>query len=488
LVSWSKINQETKEPRNQRRKAKVVEKMPPLNAKQKAARKRKREGGDFAPENEKKQKMEEEKRDEGDQWEGFSTVEVEKVEQEFLRLKWKEPPSLPGKASYAGDSERNQRRKRAEEREKQETAKGCLKISQMWSSSSASSAPASSTVQKMTLEEGLEKLEVMTRGRSRELISNLQYSRFLTLRLFFTYLKQGEKKEVASIRVSRDFAGKGPWHARLICQWGEEFLWAGDLCESFQGAHPKTPSLIEDPAFKELCQEWASSQPPEKRTPLAFKKAVQDKIFPELGLEGKIHENTCRAYLEKMGYSLRDVHKDVYFDGHEREDVKDYRKEWVARMLAYEKRMSKSSFRLEGEKGEEEGESELSGKPVVQVTHDECCFFANDGKNSLWLAEEEQLLRKKGEGKPLMVSGFLCPCHGIVDLAMISPGKNADGYWQNEHMLLHVSSLPSPFPLLLLPFLFFFFPFSPPLFSSFPFPFPLFLLTTNPQNPRPKKL
>jgi len=35
-------------------------------------------------------------------------------------------------------------------------------------------------------------------------------------------------------------------------------------------------------------------------------------------------------------------------------------------------------------------------KKLILVTHDECCFHAYDGMKQIWLAEGEQLLRKKG--------------------------------------------------------------------------------------------
>jgi len=92
---------------------------------------------------------------------------------------------------------------------------------------------------------------------------------------------------------------------------------------------------------------------------------------------------------------------------------------------------------------------------VVQVTHDESCCHAHDGKKTMWLQVGEQLLRKKGDGKSIMVSGFMCPCHGPLDMETIEPGANADGYWTNTRMAAHVSC-------------FFFFTFFEGLFSESP--------------------
>lgn len=52
-------------------------------------------------------------------------------------------------------------------------------------------------------------------------------------------------------------------------------------------------------------------------------------IIPGLGLDlgkHKIQENTARRWLHKLGYSVTEAKKGVYFDGHERPDVVAYRK------------------------------------------------------------------------------------------------------------------------------------------------------------------
>lgn len=69
-----------------------------------------------------------------------------------------------------------------------------------------------------------------------------------------------------------------------------------------------------------------------------------------------------------------------------------------------------------------EGDSEVVIEPIllewdqkiVFVTSDESTFYANDGKNDLWLMKEENYIRKKGTGSSIMVSEFQCPCHGTM--------------------------------------------------------------------------
>ena len=84
------------------------------------------------------------------------------------------------------------------------------------------------------------------------------------------------------------------------------------------------------------------------------------------------------------------------------------------------------------------------------VTHDECIFYAHDDTSKNWLLDDESILKKKGQGRSLMVSDFLCACHGRLKISeedtarlkipsesreIIHPGKNHDGYWKSDDMV-----------------------------------------------------
>ncbi|GBC24573.2 uncharacterized protein OCT59_009198 [Rhizophagus irregularis] len=51
-------------------------------------------------------------------------------------------------------------------------------------------------------------------------------------------------------------------------------------------------------------------------------------------------------------------------------------------------------------------------KELVQITHDECHFYTNDGQRRIWMREDEDILCSKHQGCSIMVFTFLCPCHG----------------------------------------------------------------------------
>ena len=72
----------------------------------------------------------------------------------------------------------------------------------------------------------------------------------------------------------------------------------------------------------------------------------------------------------------------VYMDGHERDDVVDYRNNsFLPALKEFEKRMSK----FEGpEMKRIDPELEEDQRRIIALYHDECCFHANDDARSLW--------------------------------------------------------------------------------------------------------
>ena len=61
-------------------------------------------------------------------------------------------------------------------------------------------------------------------------------------------------------------------------------------------------------------------------------KEVNEQIIPALGLDlgkEKISESTARRWLLKLGYEMKECCKGMYIDGHERDDVVRYRKDFL---------------------------------------------------------------------------------------------------------------------------------------------------------------
>ena len=102
-----------------------------------------------------------------------------------------------------------------------------------------------------------------------------------------------------------------------------------------------------------------------------------------------IKPRTARRWLKKLGFNWRDVKKGVYVDGHECEDVVNYRqKEFLPQLAAFQSSIVEWDAELKQVTKElPEGE-----KWKVIVTHDESTFNANDGRHQIWIEEDKQSL------------------------------------------------------------------------------------------------
>src|SRR6185436_4965106 len=99
----------------------------------------------------------------------------------------------------------------------------------------------------------------------------------------------------------------------------------------------------------------------------------------------------------------------IYHDGHERPDVISYRQLFLGTIFSYENCMAK----YEGENMERIPLIfEPNEKEIVLVTHDESVFYSNDGKRGIWRNLESCQLRKKGNGRSIMISEFLTEEYG----------------------------------------------------------------------------
>ena len=92
----------------------------------------------------------------------------------------------------------------------------------------------------------------------------------------------------------------------------------------------------------------------------------------------------------------------------------------------------------------------------ILVTHDECVFYSNDGQRGVWAKNGELPLRKKGNGKSIMVSEFLTEVDGRLRLKpadiekypivlieareYLEPGKDREGYWTAENVLNQIKN------------------------------------------------
>lgn len=169
----------------------------------------------------------------------------------------------------------------------------------------------------------------------------------------------------------------------------------------------------------------------------------------------KVSEKTVRNWFHELNYVYDTCKKGIFHDGHERDDVVKYRKEFLETMASYLPFMAT----YEGDEMIEIPPVLPRGtKRIVYVNHDETTCYANDDMKTIWIEKGETILKKKGMGLSLMVSDFYCECHGsmtatingveIKGREIIHAGKNRDGWWTNEDLVKQLKKVIQIFEVL----------------------------------------
>ncbi|OAD79392.1 hypothetical protein PHYBLDRAFT_139423 [Phycomyces blakesleeanus NRRL 1555(-)] len=173
----------------------------------------------------------------------------------------------------------------------------------------------------------------------------------------------------------------------------------------------KRRSLFSDEDIKSTICKWIQNQRPESRSPIEVKKYIDGEILTrKLDISG----NTSTK------------------------DVIAYHQKWAKRMMVYKKKMTTFSENEETVVLPVLRSDEIEH---VLVTHNELTFYANDGKDNMWLMEDENPICKKDPGMSLIISEFKCICYGTMargawsSQEVFCPGANRDGYWMSADML-----------------------------------------------------
>jgi hypothetical protein len=278
--------------------------------------------------------------------------------------------------------------------------------------------------------------------------SRFDQNRLKAVEYFYRLILDDQKRKMeASLISAKAFLrGSVNYSARLIRYWGDVYFEELQLPEYKQGKHQKIPLLIDDEDVRLRCMQFIKESATNRNSTFVskFKEYIEVELLPTINnsSKNKVSIRTCRNWLHELGFHPREVKKGIYYDGHEREDVVEYRKEFLDRMLVFDRLRSK----FEGDEMTEiEPRLEANEVKHVLVVHDESIFNANDGEKVVWLQKDEQILRKKGQGRSIMVSAFLCECHGplyyyegeeMIEVTEIFyPGKGHDGYWTNVDLV-----------------------------------------------------
>ena len=158
------------------------------------------------------------------------------------------------------------------------------------------------------------------------------------LQQYLRRLVPGVSKAKAALVTAKGF-GRGVHFSRRIMIWATQWENNEEITVSRRGKHAKTRNqLTEGDNFNEL-RTWILLNHKYTITPSILRRHINNVFLPANGIKFSISESTAGRWLHALGWIYSEAKKGLYFDGHERPDVKEYREIFLVQMEEYEKRM-----------------------------------------------------------------------------------------------------------------------------------------------------
>ena len=212
--------------------------------------------------------------------------------------------------------------------------------------------------------------------------------------------------------------GKGTSYARNIRTWIHTYLEDKSLPHDNYGT--TNSSLLTDEDFAQRIQLYLLERSKEgyiKAQDIVDFVATEEmqEMIKRLKGEGAkltISLRTAERWLNALNWRYGKKKRGMYIDGHEREDVVEYRRGFIKRWREeYEPRMvfyDDAGNIVKTPKGFTVPQGIRFR--LILITHDESTFYENDRRKTLWQHTTHALTpERKGEGESLMISDFLTP-------------------------------------------------------------------------------
>lgn len=317
-------------------------------------------------------------------------------------------------------------------------------------------------------QEALADIQKLFKSKRTNFVSGDQGLQAKRAKAIETHLRLVLQNERRSIDASQRAAEAGGFAARsggyALRRWTRVYIESRKLPVSRQGRHAKVYSLLSDPDIAaELrayvrSNKWAMDpvklnkftknklvpQAADKylrhlvdnEMPQGLKKYMEVELFPRIHLKAGhgISLVTARRWLHSEGFKYTTHKKGLYFDGHDRPDVVQYRQNvFLPAMKAFEPRL------VRYEVGDVEKEmiiprANYVERRLVLMPQDEMTSQANDIMPKMWVYQQQYMLRKKGPGRGLHQSETINSVVGWLKggSQTLEYGKNYEGYWTGE--------------------------------------------------------
>lgn len=214
--------------------------------------------------------------------------------------------------------------------------------------------------------------------------------------------------------------GNSPSHARTIREWLHQYISYHKL--PFHKYRGKKSTILEDEIALSIQLQLVGKSKEKYIKALDVVEIVAgEEIQSKLVAAGKtkltVSERTAHEWLKQFKWRYSRRKNGMYIDGHEKEEVVEYRKQFVQqwmhlytpRMTTWEKKVNQDGTETLAAKPPKGGVPVPPGWPfrLILVTHDESTYYCNDSVRMLWQHADNHVPQPKGDGSSIMVLDFL---------------------------------------------------------------------------------
>ena len=299
-------------------------------------------------------------------------------------------------------------------------------------------------------------------------VGQLERDDLVSLGLFLTFQLSNllQKKETEAAELAGIMIGKSD---RTIREWKAKFLETGEIPESKQGHYRRTGVLWNNEDLNKKATQYIRSNASVKGQPnltvAKFCRWVNEDFLPnqtlEPGFPRKISNETARTWMHQLGFAVVASKKGAFVDGHERQDVVEYRKKFLRKMIALGFLNSLNAptdqAKLALPHDLQCPSEEILSKTVI-FFHDESTFQSNEDQPTLWAMKDTKVLKPKSRGAGIMVSDFIDERNGYLQLTeeeyqkalendpntklmareFLEYGEGKEGYWTSDKFMQQI--------------------------------------------------
>ena len=279
------------------------------------------------------------------------------------------------------------------------------------------------------------------------------------------HLGLGDTKaaELAGMMVGRCDKSVRAWRSQFYANGGE-------LPENKQGKYQRTEILWSSEDLNRKAVKYVRNNSNVKGKPnltiSSFSEWVNEDLLPnetlEPGFPRKVSVETARMWLHELGFEVVAKKKGTFVDGHEREDVVEYRTKFLRKMIGLgflneaNAPTAEALVALRNVNIPSPGQERID-KTVI-IFHDESTFQANEDQPTLWAEKGTSVMRPKSRGSGIMVSDFIEEKNGYLALTQeehdqekvtnpsvrmyarefLEYGEAKDGYWTSDKFIKQI--------------------------------------------------